>query len=301
MPRLKFGRGIGHARTFELRQPCQRQAAILHPRRDHNRCRPDTDPIIQCQNKAPALPRNGRHAPRHGKARPEFQRLNLAPRAKIRARDAGRKAHVILDPRRCGGLPPDRQLVDDQRPQPLGPGIDRCGKTGRPCPHDNDIEPGTRLDRKIKTQPPRKRLRRRIVKDGPLAQHNQTPIRRHAAALCQKLRLGTANRMGPERDAVLGGKGLDPADGAVAFHPDQGQSGLPAFDQATAARGENGDDDIAHFGDIGHCLQHCPTRDADRGHGRFGPVGQLCGSPGQKAHLAGELRRTQRGRTIAFA
>ena len=76
----------------------------------------------------------GRRLRRHADARAELLGLDLGPVSELRARDAGREAEIVLDPRGGPGLSTRRDCVERDRPQALRGTVDGCGEPGGPGP-----------------------------------------------------------------------------------------------------------------------------------------------------------------------
>ena len=70
----------------------------------------------------------------------ELLRLHLRPAGERLARDAGRKAEVVLDLRAGPGLAAGRQALEDDRLQAFGRAVHRRGEPGRPGADDGEIE-----------------------------------------------------------------------------------------------------------------------------------------------------------------
>src|SRR6185437_16582923 len=86
---------------------------------------------------------------RRGRARPqvwsrgpgsELSRLRHGAARQLRAADPGRETEIVLDPARRTGLAAERSSFDQERVEPLRRSVDRCGETGRPAAHDEQVD-----------------------------------------------------------------------------------------------------------------------------------------------------------------
>ena len=80
-----------------------------------------------------------RHFERNGDLRAELQRLIEGPTGERHAGDAARKTEIILDARRRARLPAKGALIEHERRQPLGRGIDRCSQPRRSRAHNRYV------------------------------------------------------------------------------------------------------------------------------------------------------------------
>ncbi len=69
----------------------------------------------------------------------ETARLRRRPPGEVGAREPGRKAEIVLDPRAHPGLAAERSPLDDDCPQTLGGSVDGGGEPCRTRSHDNHV------------------------------------------------------------------------------------------------------------------------------------------------------------------
>jgi len=79
--------------------------------------------------------------------RAELLRLIVRTRHQGHAADSGRKAQIILDPRRSAGLSAKRAAVEHENGQSFRCRVDRGGKPGRTCADDNYVIEAIWIDR----------------------------------------------------------------------------------------------------------------------------------------------------------
>src|SRR6202034_3837471 len=85
----------------------------------------------------------------------ELHGLHLATPHEVRARDAGWKTHVVLDSARRSRLTSQSDVLDEQRAQTFGAGIDGCRHAGRTATHDQHIEMLVLAEVDVKPEEPR--------------------------------------------------------------------------------------------------------------------------------------------------
>jgi hypothetical protein len=142
----------------------------------------------------PVFERNEfRYAPRQHEPRTEFHRLHFASPDEIGTRNSGWKAHVVFDPARRSGLPPDRGVFDDERVQTLRPGIDARRDPGRAGTDDQYIERIFFGEIAVESQQPCDLLRRRLGQNLAATEDHRRPIRRDPADGRDPLRFVTAH------------------------------------------------------------------------------------------------------------
>ena len=91
------------------------------------------------------------HPVRRGGTRAELSRLRDRPYRQLGARDAGRKAQVVLDPPRRPRLAAQRAPFHHQGAEPFGGAVHGCAETGRAAADDEQID---LLDRReLETDP----------------------------------------------------------------------------------------------------------------------------------------------------
>ena len=201
--RLDLGRGIVDAGAFEFGEPVDRQPAILHAGRDHDCLGADALAVVEGGAEALVVePLQERHAPRHREARTELHRLDLAAPDQVGAGNAGRKAHVVLDPARRAGLAADRDILDDQRAQPFRAGIDPGGHAGRTAADDQHVEYLVVPEIEIEAEQPRDLVGRGIGHDDVAPEDHRGYARRDRAALGDRFGFRTAQRQRAVGNAV---------------------------------------------------------------------------------------------------
>src|SRR5215469_13310991 len=118
---LHLGGRIVHARALEIGESFQRKPPVLHPARDYDCTGTDALAILEGGAEGTVLLRlQRRDSARYRKSGAELHGLHLATPQEVRARDAGWKTHVVLDAARGSRLPPQNDVLDDQRAQTLG-------------------------------------------------------------------------------------------------------------------------------------------------------------------------------------
>ena len=150
-PRLDRRGPVVHARSLELREVGDVEAAIACAARDHHRARPHRLAVADGEAVVPAG-RIDRIAERHDLVRyrhldAELLRLVVGARHQRHARNAGRKAEIVLDARRRAGLSAEGAAVEHDRRQPFRRRIDGGGQPGRSGADDGDVIELRRIDR----------------------------------------------------------------------------------------------------------------------------------------------------------
>ena len=138
---LRFHEGgpVIHAEAFEARQLGEQGFAVFGAGRDDDRARPQRGPRVHVHavRRFRAVQSHGARRDQHLRA--ELLRLRERPSRERLARDAGRKAQVVLDLGTRGGLPARRLGLDDEHVQPFRGGVDRRREPRRTAADDDHV------------------------------------------------------------------------------------------------------------------------------------------------------------------
>ena len=238
---------------------------------------------------------------RHGEARAELHRLHLAAPDEIRPGDPGREAHVVLDAARRARLAADRHVLDDQRRQPLGPGVDARGDARRTAADDQHVVGLLAVDAEVDAHQVRDLRRGGVLDELPLAVDDGGFRRPDPAGVPDLLRLVLVERQVPDRDAVLAGERGDAPDVPVDLGADQRQARVVALEQAATARGEHRDDAIAQLRHAAHQREHRLARHGDQTARSHRPRAHHVTSAVEEGDLAEVLAGAERRVAVAPA
>src|SRR4029077_2257286 len=139
-----------NARAFIGVEILDREAPIVDAACDHDGPSTDAFATGELQNKTRGLivkRLETDHLVGYCGLDPELRRLVISARHQRHSTDAGRKAEVILDARRCAGLAAERTVVQRQNRKSLRCCVDGSGKACRSSSDDGDIIEPVWIDR----------------------------------------------------------------------------------------------------------------------------------------------------------
>ena len=239
-----------------------------------------------------------RHLERNGDLGAEFLRLVERAPSQGLARDAGRKAEIVLDPGGGSGLSAVRALVEHDDREALGGGIDRGREAGRAGPDHGHVVHDLRVEVGRDAQ-----ARAGLGVGGPLqdrpvgTDHQRQFLRpdaetlRHGAAFL--VSQSVQHRAGI---AVAGQKTLQ-AHEIRRFRPaEEDGARVARLEQSNAAQDERPHDDLADLGGADHQRAHMGG--IERQHGAAVRAGATRGqrsAAGELVHLAAELADAEPG------
>ena len=292
--RLHEGGAVVNAGALEPRQVVERRLAVLGAGGDDDGARRHAAP-----------PRQSRRRRVCGRTRaawrlcamitsaPNFCAWRIRAARQLLARDAGRKAEVVLDLRARAGLPARRAGLDHQHVQALRRGVHRRRQPRGSGADDDHVAHLGRVDRGVEAE---------AVGDlpvGRVAQHHvaATDQHRHVRSADVKpveqiLDVGIAVEVDVGYGWPLRRQELLDAQGPGAMgRPDEHHVAEPARDQLHPAQDEGAHDDLAQL-----ARRSAPAPAAARGPAR--PLRPLAGArpderpaPREHVDLAGELTR----------
>ena len=138
--RLGHGGAVEHAAADQALERGDPEPAVVDAGGDDDargrgpRCRRTSTPCAgRRRRRAPAPARMKEYS------RAEGPGLLERPEGEVGAADAAGEARVVADQRAGAGLAADRLLLDHQRGQPLGGGVDRRREAGRARAHHDDV------------------------------------------------------------------------------------------------------------------------------------------------------------------
>ena len=135
---------VPHATAFEFGKARHVRTAVACAAGDHDRARPELALIGERQGQlaigsgAAAIEGSGLRGNQDLCA--EFLGLHVGAAGERLARDASRKAEIILDARACARLPAERPAIEHDHVQAFRGGVDGGGQPRRSGAHDRDVE-----------------------------------------------------------------------------------------------------------------------------------------------------------------
>ncbi len=255
--RLERRGPVVDARAFEVVEVREVEAAVAGAARDHRR-RARAHPLLRGEIATETARRRGRseHSQAHDLVRDrhlgaELLRLIEGARHERHAADPGRKAEVVLDPRRRARLAAERARVEHDDREPFGGGVDGGGETRGSGADDRDVVDLARVDRADEpdaarelalARVPQQRVRRRRARSAA-----PTARRGTGRARCERSRRSSGSSVTcgwPFRARNPASRITSPSFGV----PDDHGSGAGAFEEADAAEDERAHDALAELG-----------------------------------------------------
>ena len=165
------------------------------------------------------------------------------------AGDAGRKAEVILDPRRGAGLAAEGAAVEHQHGQAFGGGIDRGGKARWTGADDNHVIEFVGIDRPDQPDTPGELELARIAQQLAVgADNNRQFAGRYLKPFDQRLPARIGGRVEPlVRVAVAGEEPFEPQHVAIVGAADNDRAARADLKQADTAQDQRPHDALAEL------------------------------------------------------
>ena len=269
LPSIERG-PVVDGRALELCEIRDVDAAVADAAGDHHGAR--ADPFLVREPELEARRLAGREASQaHDLVRDrhlgaELLRLVEGARHQRHAGDSGRKAHVVLDPRRRARLTAEGAAVEHDDREPLRRRVDGRCEAGRSGADDRDVVDAVRIDRAHQTDAARQLGLAGIAQQISVrAEHDRQLRRLDAEALDQRPRAGVA--VGIERLVrltVARQESRQPEHAGVAGGADDQRARETALQQTDAAQDERAHDALAELGLHDENVAQALRRDHDR-------------------------------------
>jgi hypothetical protein len=263
-----FGLHIRIADPLKAGQARNVGALVGRARGDHDGPRRDLRATRKRERQALATALKPLHAYRDGHLGSKFKRLVECPTGQRLPRDAGRKAQIILDPRRSAGLTAHGTVIENDRREAFRSAVDGCRQSGWTCADDGDVVDLPRIYFGDDAEGGSQLLLIRPLQQTAVGAYDQRQIdwqKRHALneAATLAIDFGIHDEVGI---AVPGQKALEAQKIGIVWRADEDRPGAAVLDQPDATQNERAHDDLTDFRRPDH--QRPQMRRVDRKQGR---------------------------------